>query len=265
MHDHTRSDLNLNVALQGVLRVEASSTALNVVFLAHTTATAVTLARESTYVETAWRTLAQLTALNSDLGRPPWPPGKVGLQTTTLLDWARYVDAGATVAPLHFLSLPADRIWYPQLGGSSEAHQREQQSQSLQQQPQQPQSQQQQQQQQQQPVMREVPVTSTPVGDRSASRTSKTAAAAAAALKKQQDNNGQQARGNSEQQMRERQPSVVIDIPPPPPPSGFTDGDDAATATASTTAGAAVMQLRESQQLRDRGHKAYVDPKLCHQ
>ena len=69
-------------------------------------------------------TSQELRELHS-LGRPPWSAGLTGLGGTELLDWAKYLEEGGSVTPLHFLSMKGDSLWHENSPFTSESYERE--------------------------------------------------------------------------------------------------------------------------------------------
>ena len=71
-----------------------------------------------------WLSLGGVAQLERH-GSKPWVAGRVGLESSRLLEWARYIGEGGTILPLHFLALPADPVFHEKSGAVSAAQQRE--------------------------------------------------------------------------------------------------------------------------------------------
>lgn len=71
-----------------------------------------------------WLTLDGIATLDRE-GKKPWIAGRVGLEHRRLLEWARYVNTGGMILPLHFLALPSDPVYNDKEGGTSEPQRRE--------------------------------------------------------------------------------------------------------------------------------------------
>ena len=85
----------------------------------------VPMSASSTYQRAAWMLATDIAKLHRKAGPAPWGAGAVGLTNVEVLDWARYLDSGCLVAPLHFLAMVGDKVWNEKTGGQSAAVKRE--------------------------------------------------------------------------------------------------------------------------------------------